>query len=164
MDSIIIILLLSFLIISCIILSWLNLPGNFIFLSSLYLMGCFEIIAPLTNQFFLIKILIFIGLEIVEFLLSALVIKFYGGTASSSYLSILGAIIGSIVGTFILPIIGSVIGLILGAYIITYYNEKNNGKSVQEATNIANSSILSFVLTKSLKSISIIWVTWYLIQ
>jgi len=152
------------LVIFTIILSWLNLPGNFIFLFSIFLMSYFEKIDPLTNQFFFIAILIFIALEIIEFLLSALVIKLYGGTTSSSYLSILGAIIGSIIGTFIFPIIGSVIGLILGAYIITYYNEKNNGKSVKEATNIANSSILSFVLTKSLKSISIIWVSWYLIK
>ena len=128
------------LIIVTIILSWLNLPGNFIFLFSIFLMGYFEIIQSLTNQFLLIALLIFIGLEIIEFLLSALVIKLYGGTTSSSYLSVLGAIVGSIIGTFIFPIIGSVIGLILGAYMITYYNEKNNGKSVQEATNIANSS------------------------
>jgi|TARA_B100001996_G_C18614603_1_gene575180 hypothetical protein len=127
-------------------------------------MEYFEIIDPVKNKFFLIAILIFIGLEIVEFLLSALVIKLYGGTTSSSYLSILGAIIGSIVGTFIFPIIGSVVGLILGAYMITYYNEKNNGKSIKEATDIANSSILSFVLTKSLKSISIIWTAYYLIK
>ena len=146
------------------ILSWLNLPGNFIFLFSIFLMEYFEIIDPVKNKFFLIAILIFIGLEIVEFLLSALVIKLYGGTTSSSYLSILGAIIGSIVGTFIFPIIGSVVGLILGAYMITYYNEKNNGKSIKEATDIANSSILSFVLTKSLKSISIIWTAYYLIK
>ncbi len=141
-SSIIVIMIFS------IILSWLNLPGNFIFLLSI----------------FLIATLIFIVLEIIEFLLSALVVKLYGGTTSSSYLSILGAIIGSIIGTFIFPIIGSAIGLILGAYIITYYNEKKNGKSIKEATNIANSSILSFVLTKSLKSISIIWVAWYLIK
>ena len=148
----------------CIILSWLNLPGSFIFLFFVFLMSYFEIIIPLKNQFLLITLLILIVLEIIEFLLSALVIKLYGGTTSSSYLSILGAIIGSIIGTFIFPIIGSVIGLILGAYIITYYNEKNNGKSIQEATNIANSSILSFILTKSLKSISIIWIGWYLIK
>ena len=148
----------------CIILSWLNLPGSFIFLFFVFLMSYFEIILSLKNQFLLIALLILIVLEIIEFLLSALVIKLYGGTTSSSYLSILGAIIGSIIGTFIFPIIGSVIGLILGAYIITYYNEKNNGKSIQEATNIANSSILSFILTKSLKSISIIWIGWYLIK
>lgn len=162
--SMIITSIIILLIIFTIILSWLNLPGNFIFLFFIFLMEYFEIIDPVKNQFFLITILIFIGLEIVEFLLSALVVKLYGGTTSSSYLSILGAIIGSIIGTFIFPIIGSVIGLILGAYIITYYNERNNGKSIKEATNIANSSILSFVLTKSLKSISIIWTAYYLIK
>ena len=127
-------------------------------------MDYFQLINPLTNQFFGIIILIFLGLEIIEFLLSALVIKIYGGVTSSSYLSIMGAVVGSIIGTFIFPIIGSLVGLILGAYMITYYNEKKNGRSVTEATNIANSSILSFVLTKSLKSISIIWVSWYLIK
>ena len=162
--SMIITSIIILLVLFTIILSWLNLPGNFIFLFSIFLMEYFEIIDPVKNQFFLIAILIFIGLEIVEFLLSALVIKLYGGTTSSSYLSILGAIIGSIVGTFIFPIIGSVVGLILGAYMITYYNEKNNGKSIKEATDIANSSILSFVLTKSLKSISIIWTAYYLIK
>mgnify|MGYP001437781794 CR=1 FL=1 len=162
--SMIITSIIILLVLFTIILSWINLPGNFIFLFSIFLMEYFEIIDPVKNKFFLIAILIFIGLEIVEFLLSALVIKLYGGTTSSSYLSILGAIIGSIVGTFIFPIIGSVVGLILGAYMITYYNEKNNGKSIKEATDIANSSILSFVLTKSLKSISIIWTAYYLIK
>ena len=162
--SMIITSIIILLVLFTIILSWINLPGNFIFLFSIFLMEYFEIIDPVKNKIFLIAILIFIGLEIVEFLLSALVIKLYGGTTSSSYLSILGAIIGSIVGTFIFPIIGSVVGLILGAYMITYYNEKNNGKSIKEATDIANSSILSFVLTKSLKSISIIWTAYYLIK
>ena len=162
--SMIITSIIILLVLFTIILSWINLPGNFIFLFSIFLMEYFEIIDPVKNKFFLIAILIFIGLEIVEFLLSALVIKLYGGNTSSSYLSILGAIIGSIVGTFIFPIIGSVVGLILGAYMITYYNEKNNGKSIKEATDIANSSILSFVLTKSLKSISIIWTAYYLIK
>ena len=162
--SMIITSIIILLVLFTIILSWINLPGNFIFLFSIFLMEYFEIIDPVKNKFFLIAILIFIGLEIVEFLLSALVIKLYGGTTSSSYLSILGAIIGSIIGTFIFPIIGSVVGLILGAYIITYYNEKNNGKSIKEATDIANSSILSFVLTKSLKSISIICTAYYLIK
>ena len=154
--SMIITSIIILLVLFTIILSWINLPGNFIFLFSIFLMEYFEIIDPVKNKIFLIAILIFIGLEIIEFSLSALVVKFYGGTTSSSYLSILGAIIGSIVGTFIFPIIGSVVGLILGAYMIIYYNEKNNGKSIKEATDIANSSILSFMLTKSLKSISII--------
>jgi len=127
-------------------------------------MEYFELIAPLKNKFYLITVIIFIVLEIIEFLLSALVVKLYGGTTSSSYLSILGAIIGGIIGTFIFPIIGSVVGLILGAYMITYYNEKNNGKSVAKATKIANSSILSFVLIKSLKSITIIGMAFYLIN
>ena len=48
------------------------------------------------------------------------------------------------------------IGLIMGAYIITYYNEKKNGKTSEEATQIANSTTLGYILSKGLKSTGIL--------
>ena len=147
-----------------IVLSWINLPGNFIFLSLIFVMGLLEIIDPLSNFYYLLFFIIFLMLEIIEFLLSALVVKFYGGTATSSYLSILGAIIGTIIGTLLLPIIGSIIGLILGSYIVVYYNEKNSGKNTKDAINIANSVIISYIITKGSKSIGVLWLSWIVIQ
>ena len=87
----------------------------------------------------------------------------YGGKNTSAFLSIIGGFLGAIVGNFIFPIIGGMIGLIIGAYIITYYNEKKNGKTSEEATQIANSTTLGYILAKGLKSIGILVLGIYLI-
>ena len=103
------------------------------------------------------------ALEVIEFLLSAVMVKFQGGKNSSAFLSILGAIIGAIIGSFILPIIGTFLGLIIGSYLVTYYNEKNLGKNSQEATQIAISTTLGYLIGKSMKSLLIAIFVLYLI-
>ena len=162
MDLLILLSIGAFLLIS-IILVWLNVPGNFLFLLFISIIEYFRIIDLVSYKTLIAIFVIYILIEIIEFFLSALVIKIYGGVTSSSYLSLLGTIIGTIIGTILFPIIGSMIGLIGGAYIVTYYNEKNSGKNSTQAIQIANSSILGFVLSKGLKTLGLLLFTAYLL-
>ena len=159
----VLILIICLLIIISIILVWLNLPGNFIFLFFMFLFGYFSKFEIITQKILLISLLLYILLEIIEFLLSALAIKLYGGKNTSAFLSIIGGFLGAIIGNFIFPIIGGMIGFIIGSYIITYYNEKKNGRTSEEATQIANSTTLGYMLSKGLKSTSVLVLGIYLI-
>ena len=151
-----------------IILVWINLPGTFVFLLLIF---CFEFFLRTTFHYFIgfpenflmIMLIIFVVAEGIEFLLNAIMVKLYGGKNSSAFLSILGAIIGAIIGSFILPIIGTFLGLIIGSYLVTYYNEKNLGKNSQEATQIAISTTLGYLIGKSMKSLLIAIFVLYLI-
>ena len=156
-------LVISLLIVISVILVWINLPGNFIFLFFIFLFGFFSDFDIITKKILLITLLVYILLEIIEFLLSALTVKLYGGKNTSALLSIIGGFLGAIVGNFIFPIIGGMIGLIIGAYVMTYYNEKKNGRTSEEAIQIANSTTLGYILAKGLKSIGILIFGIYLI-
>lgn len=146
-----------------IILVWINLPGTFVFLLLIF---CFDFLLRTTffpENFLMIMLIIFVLAEAIEFLLNAIMVKFYGGKNSSAFLSILGAIIGAIIGNLILPIIGAFLGLIIGAYLATYYNEKSLGENSEKASQIARSTTLSYMLAKSIKSLLILMLTFYLI-
>jgi len=146
-----------------IILVWINLPGTFVFLLLIF---CFDFLLRTTffpENFLMIMLIIFVVAEAIEFLLNAIMVKLYGGKNSSAFLSILGAIIGAIIGNLILPIIGAFLGLIIGAYLATYYNEKSLGENSEKASQIARSTTLSYMLAKSIKSLLILMLTFYLI-
>ena len=144
------------------LLVWVNLPGTFLYLFGIGLMGYMNDFEIITKKILIILLIIFVALEIMEFLLATLTVKLYGGKNSSSFLSIIGGIAGGIIGNFFFPIIGGFIGLILGSYFITYYNEKSSGKTEQEAIKIANSTTISYILSKGLKSIALLSVAVYL--
>jgi len=163
MDLLIIALIILLVIISF-ILVWINLPGTFLFLFFLFLFGWYDNFDIITKNFLLIGLGVFVFLEVIEFLFSALTIKIYGGKNSSALLSIAGGFIGAIIGSFIFPVIGSLFGLILGSYLITYYNEKKAGKTKQEARKIAGSSTLGYILSKGLKSLGIVVFSFYIVK
>ena len=71
---------------------------------------------------------------------------------------------GGIIGTFIFPVFGSIVGLLIGAYLITYFNEIKNGRGKSQALKISNSIILSYMLSKGLKTIAVIFYSIYLIK
>ena len=162
--SYLIISTLILLIILAIILCWLNIPGSFILLLSTllfeWLYNNFEVISIVP---FLIILIILIFLEIIEFVLSSIAIKVYGGKTSSAFLSILGGFVGAITLGILVPIIGGLIGLIAGTYLVTYFNEKKSGKTHEEAIRIANSSTLGYVAAKAIKTMSIVIMGLYFI-
>ena len=151
-----------------IVLVWIHLPGTFIFLLfffcfDFFLNTIFHYSIGFPENFLMIMLIIFVLAEAIEFLLNAIMVKLYGGKNSSAFLSILGAIVGAIIGNLILPIIGAFLGLIIGAYLATYYNEKSLGKDTEKASQIARSTTLSYMLAKSIKSLLILMLTFYLI-
>ena len=146
------------------ILVWLNLPGTFIFLFFSFFLGLYNSFDIISKKILIIALLVCVLLELLEYLFSTLTIKIYGGKNSSAFLSIVGGLIGAIIGSFILPVIGSLIGLLVGSFLITYYNEKSDGKTKQEAITIATSSILGYVFSKGVKSLSILMFAFYIIK
>jgi len=162
--NLLIITLLILLVIISSLLVWINFPGTFLFLGIVFLFGLYNSFDIITKNFLLIALVVCILLELIEFLFSALTIKIYGGKNSSALLSIAGGFIGAIIGSFIFPVIGSLFGLILGSYLTTYYNEKREGKTNQEARKIAGSSTLGYIFSKGIKSLGIIIFGFYIIK
>lgn len=141
---------------------WLNLPGTFLlFLSTIaiaYYTG-FELVSrEMLYGFFGLCL----ALELIEFLIGAVMVKFFGGSTEAGVMSIVGAIVGAIVGSFIFPIIGSVAGLFAGSYLLTYVTEKNKGKTAQQASKIAILATIGNILGKGIKSISVVFIGIYL--
>ena len=162
--NLLLVLLIFLLVIITSILVWINLPGTFIFLFFTLCIGLYGAFDIISKKILLFTLLVYIFLELIEFLFSALTIKIYGGKYSSAWLSIIGGLIGAIIGSIIFPIVGSLLGLILGSYLITYYNEKKSGKTHLEAKRIAESSIIGYVFSKGLKSLGIIIFGIYIIK
>jgi len=163
MDLLFIVLIFLLIIFSS-ILVWINLPGTFIFLFFISLFGLYNSFDIISKKILLIAFIICVFFELIEFLFSVLIIKRYGGENSSTWLSIFGGLIGAILGSFIFPIVGSLFGLILGTFLIIYYNEKREGKTHNKAMKIAGSSTLGYILSKGLKSLSIVFFGLYIIK
>tara|TARA_B100000029_G_C17145226_1_gene803919 strand:+ start:73 stop:567 length:495 start_codon:yes stop_codon:yes gene_type:complete len=152
--------ILIFLSILSIVLIWLNLPGTFI---NILLSGILVLFFNTANfNILLIGLIICIFFEILEFLLNTFSIKVYGGKNSSLFISILGSILGACLGSIIFPIIGTLIGLLLGGYLSVFLNEIKDAKNKREAIKISNSIVLSYILSKGIKTIFIIFYNFYL--
>ncbi len=71
--------------------------------------------------------------------------------------------LGAFCGSIIFPIIGSLFGFIAGGFAATYFFEMSRGLSKDEAYKIAQSTTLSYLLSKALKTTIIIIFGIYLI-
>lgn len=162
MENITIVIIIVLVTLISFIFVWLNLPGTFLlFLITIaiaYYTG-FELISREMLYSFFATCLV---LELIEFLIGALMVKFFGGSTETSVMSIVGGIGGAIAGSFIFPIIGSVAGLFVGSYLLTYITEKNKGKTAQQASEIAISATIGNILGKGIKSISVVFIGIYL--
>jgi len=157
-------LLFLLIIIFSVILVWINLPGTFFFLFFLFsisFINGFDFIDLKKMTLFLI---VFVFLELVEFFLSAITVKFYGGKSSSSLLSIIGGIAGAVIMNFFLPIIGVFFGLIIGSYLTVYFFEIKSGNTKKEAVKIANGVIIGYVISKGIKTLAILTIGIYIIK
>ena len=109
-------------------------------------------------------LIVFVFLELVEFFLSAITVKIYGGKSSSSFLSIIGGIAGAVIMNFFLPIIGVFFGLIIGSYLTVYFFEIKSGNTKKEAIKIANGVIIGYVVSKGIKTLAILAIGIYIIK
>ena len=162
--NILLIIGISFLVIITSILVWINLPGTFIFLFCAFFLGLYDNFEILDRNLFLIIFAIYIFLEFVEFLLSFIAIKMYGGKKSSIFYSVVGGLVGAFIGSIFFPIVGSFCGLILGSYLTIYYNEKKLGVSSLQANKIAGSTVLSYSFSKGIKCLGIIFFAFYILK
>ena len=161
---ILLISIIIFIFIISIFLIWLNLPRTFFFIFITFLVSHYSSFNIISQKSLLIILIIFILFEIIEFCLTAITVKIYGGNNLSALLSIIGAFLGAIIGSFIIPIIGSLIGLIVGAYLFAYFNEKKSGNTNKKSIKIANSTTLGYIFSKSLKSCGVLFYGIYLIK
>ena len=89
---------------SSIVITWFHLPGTFIFLFFIFLCSFLNNFEKLGSEILIISFIGFVLLEILEFLLSILSVKFYGGKSTSSFISILGGFVCAFFMNFFLPI------------------------------------------------------------
>lgn len=156
-------LLIFLFILISILIVWINLPGTFLFALFILCIDYIHAFEMVGKKTIIIIFIICLLLEMIEFFISSLTLKKYGGNNSTIIASIIGSIIGSIFGSMIFPIIGSLLGFILGGFGGSYYFEIKRGTANDQAIKIAKSTTLSYILSKALKSIIIILYGVYLI-
>ena len=157
-------LLFLLIIILSIILVWVNLPGTFVFLFFLFIISFINGFDFIDSKKIALSLIVFVFLELVEFFLSAITVKIYGGKSSSSFLSIIGGIAGAVIMNFFLPIIGVFFGLIIGSYLTVYFYEIKLGSTKKEAFKIANGVIIGYMVSKGIKTLTILAIGIYIIK
>lgn len=144
------VLLLAALMLVCLVLVPLGLPGTWLMIAVAVGFPLVAGIEPL-GVFTLvgITVLAVIG-ELVEFSLSARYTRKYGGSRRASWGAIIGGIVGAIVGVP-LPVIGSVIGAFVGAFAGALLGELSLGSGSAASTRVAWGALVGRLVATAVK-------------
>lgn len=154
--TVVYVILLSLLTVAAFLLTWFILPGQMIMAAVALLWGIFSQFQSISGQAVVTMIIIAIALEGLEFFLSGLSTKTAGGSNRSAVLAIIGGILGSIAGATVFFLIGAFLGLLTGSYLGAYLGEKMAGQTDHEAHRAALAALMGNMVSKALKSITVI--------
>jgi hypothetical protein len=142
-----------------------NIPGTFIISGIILLIGLFTKFSFIDPWQITLLFILSIILELMEFLLGAIVAKYFGASNRSAMLAVVGGIMGIIIGTSILPLIGTLAGLFAGAYSGVYIGEISSGKTAKESARSAFGACIGTLLSKFIKSASVVIIgLWFIKQ
>ena len=145
------------------VLVWLGIPpGTFLIFISFLIVGLLTSFNRISISFLIIIFILFLIIELIEFLLSGIVSKKFGGNTKSSIASILGGIAGGLILGFFIPIIGGIIGVFAGSFGATYFTAKKTGMNHDEAMNASYGSMIGNMMSKWIKTTVIIFVGLFL--
>ncbi|GEM_PF-263288 len=139
-----------------VILTWIGIPGTFIMAVVAFIGGWMTDYATLTVGHILIMFAVSIILEVVEFFLGGLAVKYFGAGNRTAIFAIAGGIAGTIIGAGMLFLAGAFFGLLAGSYAGAYLSEILEGKTGAEAVRTAFGAVMGNVVSKVLKSTAVI--------
>ncbi len=158
------VLLLAAVLIFCLLLVAIGLPGTWLMIGAALLFG------PVTGRpgvgvatVIAIFVLATIA-ELIEFKLALRYTSRYGGSRRAGWGAILGGIVGAIVGLPI-PVVGSVIGAFVGAFGGALLAELTTGSTTGSATQAAKGALIGRVMGTATKcGIGVVMATWILLS
>ncbi|NQV16475.1 DUF456 domain-containing protein [bacterium] len=151
MEVLTLLLIILFTVISAVTI-WLNLPGSFIMLAFVYVWAWLGDFALISVPQILIILAIMLLLEILEYVLSGIALKYTGAEKRSAFLAVLGGVLGTIILGSLFFVVGAVLGLFVGSYLGAYWGELQAGKSNAAARRAAIGALMGNIAAKVLKS------------
>jgi len=131
----------------------LGIPGTFIIAGLTLLEGLLTQFIHVTPGTVIVLFVIAVGLEGVEYLLTALSARKYGASRAGILGALFGAVAGAILGSAVVPVIGTLLGTLAGAYAGAVLMELLRSSSSQAAFRAGLGAFLGSASGKVVKMI-----------
>ena len=146
-------LLLALVLLACVALIPLGLPGTWIMLAAALGYDALAGTAGARIGFgwLVVGLVLALVAEVLEFTVAARYTTRYGGSRRAGWGAILGGFAGAIVGVPV-PIVGSVIGAFVGAFVGAYIAERTRRSEHSAATRVATGALLGRAAAAAIKT------------
>lgn len=143
-------LLLAVLLLLCLAIIPLGLPGMWLMLALAF---GYQLLLPGTIGMTTLTVAVVLAIvaELLEFTIAGRFTRQYGGSRRAGWGAILGGFVGAIVGVPV-PIIGSVIGGFVGAFAGAYLAERSRRDPASDATRVATGALIGRAAGAALKT------------
>lgn len=131
---------------------WINLPGSFFMLLFMFVWAWITGFTLISLGELLTVLLLLILMELLEYGLSGLAVKYTGAENRSAFLAIVGGFLGTIFLGSLFFVVGAILGLFIGSYLGAYLGEKQSGKTTVEARKAALGALMGSIAAKVLKT------------
>jgi uncharacterized protein len=144
-------LLLALVLLACVALIPLGLPGTWIMLAAAFGYGFLPGAGRVGTGWLVAGLALALVAEVLEFTVAARYTTRYGGSRRAGWGAILGGFAGAIVGVPV-PIVGSVIGAFVGAFAGAYIAERTRRSEHAAATRVATGALLGRAAAAAIKT------------
>jgi uncharacterized protein YqgC (DUF456 family) len=144
-------LLLALVLLACIALIPLGLPGTWVMLAAAFGYNALVGGEPIGLGTITILAVLAVAAEVIEFTIAARYTARYGGSRRAGWGAILGGVAGAIVGVPV-PIIGSVIGAFAGSFVGAFVAERTRNADTGAVTRVATGALLGRAAAAALKT------------
>jgi len=131
---------------------WLGLPGSFLMLGFIFIWGWAGDFALISFTEIIVILAIMIILELMEFVLSGLAVRYTGAGKRSAFLAIIGGLLGTIILGSLFFLVGAITGLLVGSYLGAFWGERQAGKDKIQARKAAIGALVGTIAAKVIKS------------
>lgn len=144
-------LLLGLVLVACIVLIPLGLPGIWVMLAAAFAYDALVPGGPIGIGTLMVLTVFALAAEVIEFTIAARYTAKYGGSRRAGWGAILGGIAGALVGVPV-PIIGSVLGAFAGSFVGAYVAETTRRSGNAVATRVASGALLGRAVAAAIKT------------
>jgi hypothetical protein len=128
-----------------------GLPGTFVILAVSIIYSVATGFAVISLKMIAILAGIALFAELLEFLITLAVVRFYGASGWGLIGTLVGGIIGGIAGSGTIPIIGTLLGAVAGAFLGAMGFEIIKGREFREATRAGTGSFVGKLTAITIK-------------
>lgn len=156
------ILVLALVLLGCLLLIPLGLPGTWLMVGTALVYPILVGDASITLWTVSGTAVLALVAEVVEFALAGRYARRYGGSRRAEWGAILGGLIGAFSGVPV-PIVGPVVGAFLGAFVGALLGELSVGSGARVSTRAATGALLGRIVAAAMKvAVGVVIATWVL--